>query len=204
MRSRLGLIPGLFAAFALPACGGDDGPGTSPGTENPGVAQTVNGYCEDKTPALIAEAGDPEMAAAPLTEEPVEGSACNAVVRTYPLETGSHLDPCSSPVTRFPRRPSGWLRASPRRSRISSRTPPRSFCSSSSPGRRPERTSSSSCVTGERSSSRRGSRRLRSHGTRAGRRQRGAKRSTLTRSGSSRTGTETPRVASASRTSSAG
>ncbi len=112
--------------------------------------------------------------------------------------------PCSRPATRFLRRPSGWLRGSRRRSRVSWRTRPRSFSSFSSPGRRPERASSSSCVTGERSSSRRGSRRLRSHATRAGRRRRGARRSTSTRSSSSRTGTETPLVASASRTSSAG
>lgn len=95
MRSRLGLIPGLIAAFTLPACGGEDGPGTSPGTDNPGVTQTVDGYCEDKTPALIAAAGDPEVAAAPLTEEPIEGSVCNAVVRTYPLESASHVGVCS-------------------------------------------------------------------------------------------------------------
>ena len=60
---------------------------------------------------------------------------------------------------------SGWLPVSRRRSRGSWRKRPRSFCSSSSPGRRPERASSSSCVTGERSSSRQGSRRLRSRAT---------------------------------------
>jgi len=98
MRLRLGLIPGLFVALTTPGCGGDDGPGAKPGTESPAVEQTVNGYCGDVTPSLIAAAGDPEIATAPVAEEPVAGSACNAVVRTYPLESASHVTPCT-PVT---------------------------------------------------------------------------------------------------------
>jgi len=96
MRARLCLIPGLLAILAAPGCGGDDGPGTTPGTESPKVVQTVNGYCNDATPGLIAAAGDPEIATAPVAEEPVEGSVCNAVVRTYPLESASHVPVCSS------------------------------------------------------------------------------------------------------------
>src|SRR6188768_1571876 len=96
MRRRLGLISGLFAALAAAGCGGDDGPGTTPGTESPGIDQTVNGYCGDVTPSLIAAAGDPEVATAPVAEEAVEGSECNAVVRTYPIESTSHVYPCTS------------------------------------------------------------------------------------------------------------
>jgi len=96
MRLRFCVIPGLVAVLAASGCGGDDGPGTTPGTESPKVVQTVNGYCNDVTPSLIAAAGDPEMATAPVAEEPVEGSACNAVVRTYPLDSASHVPVCSA------------------------------------------------------------------------------------------------------------
>jgi hypothetical protein len=95
MRLRFCLIPGLLGALAASGCGGDDGPGTTPGTDSPS-AQTVNGYCNDATPDLIAAAGDPEMAVAPVAEEPVAGSQCNAVIRTYPIESASHVPVCSA------------------------------------------------------------------------------------------------------------
>jgi len=99
MRLRFCLIPGLLGVLAASGCGGDDGPGTTPGTDSPTDPQTINGYCNDKTPALLAAAGDPEVAIAPVAEEPVEGSACNAVIRTYPPEPASHTPMVCDPVT---------------------------------------------------------------------------------------------------------
>jgi hypothetical protein len=55
----------------------------------------ANGYCGGTTRELIAAAGDPVAPAEPLTEQAVEGSACNAVERSFPLEIEEHLPPCS-------------------------------------------------------------------------------------------------------------
>lgn len=53
-------------------------------------------YCgEPGTATLIDEAGDPKTPDAPLTEEAVEGSACNATLRTFPIKT-SHVTPCTA------------------------------------------------------------------------------------------------------------
>lgn len=58
------------------------------------MVQTVNGYCDVVTPSLIEEAGA-DGGTAPVAEEPVEGSACNAVVRTYPIDVSTHVSPCT-------------------------------------------------------------------------------------------------------------
>jgi hypothetical protein len=80
-----------FLPIFLAACSGK-------GNDATPSAADQNGYCRDKTPGLIAEAGDPEDPAPPLTEDAVEGSACNAVERTF--QTGSivHVTPCD-PLT---------------------------------------------------------------------------------------------------------
>ncbi len=44
---------------------------------------------------MIAAAGDPKTPVAPLTEVPVAGSTCNAIIRTYPIKA-SHVTPCSA------------------------------------------------------------------------------------------------------------
>jgi hypothetical protein len=65
------------------------------GTGGTGPDPAIDGYCRDKTPALIAAAGDPVEPVAPLTEEPVADSSCNAVVRTYPIAASPHVAPCN-------------------------------------------------------------------------------------------------------------
>jgi hypothetical protein len=55
-----------------------------------------NGYCGDATPALLAAEGPPRVAAEPLTEEPDPSSACNAVVRSYPIPGVIHVPACSA------------------------------------------------------------------------------------------------------------
>ncbi len=82
----------LLGVLGLPlACGSSSDPsdaGSLPATDS-------NGYCgPDVSQKLVDAAGDPQTPVAPLTEEPVEGSTCNAVVRSYPI-TASHVTPCS-------------------------------------------------------------------------------------------------------------
>ncbi len=55
-----------------------------------------NGYCGDATPALVAAEGPPRVAAAALTEEADPNSACNAVVRSYPIPDVIHVPVCSA------------------------------------------------------------------------------------------------------------
>jgi hypothetical protein len=55
----------------------------------------ASGYCGATTRELILAAGDPVAPAEPLTEQAVDGSACNAVERSYPLEPADHLTPCT-------------------------------------------------------------------------------------------------------------
>ncbi|HEV8551730.1 MAG TPA: DUF3105 domain-containing protein [Polyangiaceae bacterium] len=96
MRAYFGVFAALFGAFLASGCGGDDGPDSKKGTDSPDPG-TPDGYCGSKTPDLIAAAGDPDMALAPLSEEPVAGSACNAVIRTYPPPANvSHVTTCSA------------------------------------------------------------------------------------------------------------
>ncbi len=80
-----------FLPIFLAAC-------TGKGNDAPPAAADHDGYCRDKTPGLIADAGDPEDPAAPLSEEAVAGSACNAVERTFQPGSITHLVPCA-PVT---------------------------------------------------------------------------------------------------------
>jgi Protein of unknown function (DUF3105) len=95
MRAYFGLLAALFGTLAAVGCGGDDGPDSKTGTDSPDPA-TADGYCDGLTPDLIAAAGDPDVALAPIAEEPVEGSTCNAVIRTYPPPTSvSHVPTCS-------------------------------------------------------------------------------------------------------------
>jgi len=54
------------------------------------------GYCRDQTPGLLAAAGEPTDPVAPLTEQAIDGSACNALERSYPLEDPSHVPVCSA------------------------------------------------------------------------------------------------------------
>jgi len=88
MRARFGLFLGVFCAPLALACGGDDEEQTGP--------VTPEGFCGKTTAALIAAAGEPTEPIEPAAEEPVEGSACNAVVRTYPPPTDAvHVPVCS-------------------------------------------------------------------------------------------------------------
>lgn len=73
---------------ALPALG------ACSSTDEKGPADP-KGYCGDHTAALIAAAGEPSAPSEALTEVPIEGSACNAVERSYAPQTGTHLSPCS-------------------------------------------------------------------------------------------------------------
>jgi len=69
--------------------------GVAPGVGGSG-ATPGDGYCRGNTAALIAAAGDPAEPAVPLTEQPIAGSACNAVERSYALTDSSHVPPCSA------------------------------------------------------------------------------------------------------------
>jgi hypothetical protein len=91
MLQPLGRVALAFLPVFLAACSGQDSRATQ-------SAQDPNGYCREVTPDLIAAAGDPEEPDAPLTETPVEGSACNAVERTFQAGSIVHLTPCT-PVT---------------------------------------------------------------------------------------------------------
>jgi hypothetical protein len=81
----------LFGRSALVLCvlGCSGGPDITPGTK-------ADGYCGTKTPGLLAAAGKPTNPVAPLTEEPVAGSSCNAVERSYPIASATHVEVCSS------------------------------------------------------------------------------------------------------------
>src|SRR5690349_864 len=79
---------------ALGSLGCDEGSFT-PGPCGLPWPPQADGYCGDATPGLIDAAGDPATPAEPLTEQPIEGSACNAVERSFPLESATHLTPCS-------------------------------------------------------------------------------------------------------------
>lgn len=85
MRSLLGSSALVSAALVTLACSGRH-------TLTP--TERRLGYCRDKTLALIAAAGDPTDPATPLTEQPIDASACNAVERSYPIEDHSHVPVC--------------------------------------------------------------------------------------------------------------
>jgi len=91
MLQPLGRVALALLPIFLAACSGK-GNDATPSNADP------NGYCRDKTPDLIAAAGDPDAPVAPLTATPVEGSACNAVERTFQTTAITHLTPCA-PVT---------------------------------------------------------------------------------------------------------
>jgi hypothetical protein len=59
------------------------------------AAPDLNGYCGSTTPELLAAAGDPVTPLEPLSEVAIEGSACNAVERSYMSEGGTHVAPCT-------------------------------------------------------------------------------------------------------------
>ncbi len=84
----------LLGVLALPlACASSSDPRDAGRADAP--ATDSNGYCgAEVSQTLVDAAGDPETPVAPLTEEPVEGSTCNAVIRSYPI-TASHVTPCS-------------------------------------------------------------------------------------------------------------
>lgn len=84
MRPALRSAGCLLLALGLAACSDDDD--TTPGS-------TPYGWCWGKTPGLVAAAGDPVEPAELLTEEPVLGSACNAVIRSYATSAG-HVELC--------------------------------------------------------------------------------------------------------------
>src|SRR5690349_13868218 len=91
MLQPLGRVALALLPIFLAACS-EKGNEATPSNADP------NGYCRDKTPGLIAAAGDPDAPDAPLTETPVEGSVCNAVERTFQTGAITHLTPCA-PVT---------------------------------------------------------------------------------------------------------
>ncbi|HTQ05457.1 MAG TPA: DUF3105 domain-containing protein, partial [Polyangiaceae bacterium] len=78
-----------FLPIFLVACSGK-------GKDASSDATVQNGYCGAKTPMLIAAAGDSTDPVAPVTEEPVDGSTCNAVERSYPPPASrNHVALCS-------------------------------------------------------------------------------------------------------------
>jgi hypothetical protein len=86
MRSWLGPAALIASTLATLACSGRH--------ELTPEARRL-GYCRGRTPALIAAAGEPSEPVAALTEEPLPGSECNAVERSYPLADPSHVAVCS-------------------------------------------------------------------------------------------------------------
>ncbi len=87
MHQPLGRLALAFLPIFLVACSGK-------GDKPTPTAADHNGYCGDLTPGLIAAAGDPDDPEAPLTEQPVDGSACNAVERTFQTMSIVHHNPC--------------------------------------------------------------------------------------------------------------
>jgi hypothetical protein len=85
----------LALVISVPSLGCDEG-SFAPGPCGLPWPPEANGYCGEATLGLIDAAGAPVAPAEPLTEQPLEGSACNAVERSFPLEPGMHLTPCSS------------------------------------------------------------------------------------------------------------
>ena len=83
----------LFSALGGLACGSPD-PVPAPAAPKADPPEK-NGYCRDKTPALLAAAGEPAEPATPLTEQAIDGSACNAVERSYELTDSTHVMPCT-------------------------------------------------------------------------------------------------------------
>jgi hypothetical protein len=86
MRPRFAFFFWIFAAFPGFGCSGDAPADTGPSTSQ--------GYCGAATAALLAAAGDPIDPTAPLAEEPVADSTCNAVIRSYPIESSTHFSTC--------------------------------------------------------------------------------------------------------------
>jgi hypothetical protein len=88
-----GLLALIASTIGTVACSGDRQ--STPTKQPPMLTEQAKGYCGDLTAGLLAAAGDPTDPAAPYTEEPVAGSTCNAVERTYPLAYSSHVPDCS-------------------------------------------------------------------------------------------------------------
>lgn len=87
MLQPLGRVALAFLPIFLAACSGKHAP--SPAADH-------DGYCGAQTPGLIAAAGDPLEPVDPLTETPVDGSACSAVERSYPPPLSrNHVTLCS-------------------------------------------------------------------------------------------------------------
>jgi hypothetical protein len=78
----------LTLIFALPAC-------SSPPENDDGGGGEASGYCGSLTSGLVSGSGVPKNPATPLSETPVDGSACNAVEREFPLEAGVHVAACT-------------------------------------------------------------------------------------------------------------
>jgi hypothetical protein len=66
------------------------------GADGSAIEVDPNGYCGDATPALVAAEGAPRAPVDPLTEEPDPDSACNAVVRSFPIPSVIHVPACSA------------------------------------------------------------------------------------------------------------
>ena len=102
MRFRLGrsaLIASALGALACSGAGEASIDGWSDGQFARAARRVIpalgQGYCHELTQALIAAAGDPTDPVAPLTEQAIDGSACNAVERSYPLADSTHVPVCS-------------------------------------------------------------------------------------------------------------
>jgi hypothetical protein len=89
MRARFGFFLSIYCGAFASACGGED--------EGPKGPATPQGFCGSATAGLIAAAGEPADPIEPIAEEPVPGSACNAVKRTFPPPTDvEHIQTCSA------------------------------------------------------------------------------------------------------------
>lgn len=95
MLQPLGRVALAFLPIFLASCSGKSH-GATPAAADQAA---VDGYCRDETPGLIAAAGDDDAEDAQLIDEqPVEGSACNAVERTFQTGGVVHLTPCTAVV----------------------------------------------------------------------------------------------------------
>jgi hypothetical protein len=76
------------------SAGSGSGTGGSAGNGTGGASGSGTGFCQERTAALVAGSGEPTNPATPLSETPIEGSACNAVEREFADEGGPHVADC--------------------------------------------------------------------------------------------------------------
>lgn len=91
---RLALAVLLTTALGLPACSAEDGNGEDGGGGSGGSSGGGTGFCQGRTAALLDGSGVPANPANPISETPIDGSACNAIERQFADEGGPHVSDC--------------------------------------------------------------------------------------------------------------